>query len=68
VTGVGLGLVVAVCGIYLPVSAAHEAARYGAVGVAVAFVSWLVVLGLLLVVAAVVSAELPARLACRTGG
>lgn len=57
-TGVGLGLVVAVSGIYLPVSAAHEAARYGAVGVAVAFVSWLVVLGLLLVVAAVVGAEL----------
>jgi membrane protein len=50
-----------VSGVYLPLSAAHEAARYGAVGVTVAFVSWLVVLGLLLVVAAVVGAELARR-------
>ena len=58
VTGVGQAVVVAVSGLYLPVAVAHEAARYGAVGVAVAFVSWLVVLGVLLVVAAVLGAEL----------
>ncbi|GAY08069.1 YhjD/YihY/BrkB family envelope integrity protein [Pseudonocardia sp. N23] len=57
-TGVGQAVVVVVSGLYLPLVVGREAERYGLVGVAVALLSWLVVLGLLLVVSAVLSAEL----------
>jgi membrane protein len=47
-----------VAGLYLPVAIGHEADRYGLFGIAIALLSWLVVLGLLLVISAVLSAEL----------
>jgi len=56
--GAGQALVLALSGLYMPAVISHEAAKYGLVGVAVAVVSWLVILGLLLVLSAVVSAEL----------
>ncbi len=57
-TGIGQAVVLALSGIYLPVAISYEAAKYGIVGVAVAVVSWLLVLGLLLVLSATLSAEL----------
>jgi membrane protein len=57
-TGLGQVVVMAVSGLYLPQAVAHQAERFGAIGAAFVVVSWLVVLGLLLVVAAVVGAEL----------
>lgn len=57
-TGSGQVLVVVAVGLYLPAAVGRETARYGLIGVAVTLLSWLVVLGLLLVVSAVVSAEL----------
>jgi len=56
-TGIGQAVVILVSGVYLPIAIGHQADRYGLVGVAIALLSWLVVLGLLLVVSAVVSAE-----------
>jgi membrane protein len=56
--GAGQALVLALSGIYMPAVISHEAAKYGLVGIAVAVVSWLVILGLLLVLSAVFSAEL----------
>ena len=57
-TGVGQGVVLAVSTLYLPAALSREASRYGLLGVAVALLSWLVVLGLLLVLSAVLGAEL----------
>lgn len=57
-TGVGQAVVIGLSGVYVPAVVTREAGRYGAVGAAVALVSWLVVLGMLLVVAAVLGAEL----------
>ncbi|MBP2368581.1 membrane protein [Pseudonocardia parietis] len=57
-TGGGQVAVILVSGYYLPGAVNREAARYGMAGVAVALLSWLLVLGLLLVVSAVASAEL----------
>jgi membrane protein len=59
----GLGQVVfmLVSGLYLPVALAQQATRYGLIGMAVVLVSWLVVLGLLLVLAAALGAELRGR-------
>ncbi|MDN5915813.1 MAG: YihY/virulence factor BrkB family protein [Pseudonocardia sp.] len=57
-TGGGQTVVIMVSGVYLPAAVSREATRYGLIGVAMALLSWLVVLGLLLVVSAVVSAEL----------
>lgn len=57
-TGTGQVVVIMASGLYLPVAVGREAARYGTVGVAVAVLSWLLVLGLLLVGSAVVSSEL----------
>jgi membrane protein len=56
--GVGQALVLALSGLYMPVVISHEAEKYGLIGIAVAVVSWLVILGLLLVLSAVFSAEL----------
>jgi membrane protein len=56
--GVGQAVVIALSRIYLPAVISHEATKYGLVGIAVALVSWLVILGLLLVLSAVFSAEL----------
>ncbi|MFC5063756.1 YhjD/YihY/BrkB family envelope integrity protein [Actinomycetospora atypica] len=60
-TGVGQAVVVAVSATYLPAALSREASRYGLLGVAVALLSWLVVLGLLLVLSAVLGAELAER-------
>jgi membrane protein len=57
-TGAGQAGAILVSGLYLPIAISHEAERYGLVGVAIALLSWLVVFGLLLVVSAVLSAEL----------
>ncbi|WP_433782602.1 YhjD/YihY/BrkB family envelope integrity protein [Actinomycetospora sp. CA-101289] len=57
-TGVGQAVVVVVSRRLLPVAMTREAAKYGLLGVAVVLVSWLVVLGLLLVLSALLSAEL----------
>lgn len=57
-TGAGQAVVLVLSGIYLPAAVSREATRYGLIGVAVALVSWLVVLGLLLVLSAVLGAEL----------
>jgi membrane protein len=56
--GAGQALVLAVSGIYMPVVISYEAGKYGLIGIAVAVVSWLVILGLLLVLSAVFGAEL----------
>jgi membrane protein len=60
-TGVGQALVVAASAVYLPVALSRDASRYGLLGVAVALLSWLVLLGLLLVLSAVLGAELARR-------
>ena len=57
-TGAGQAGAILVSGLYLPIAISHGAERYGLVGVAIALLSWLVVFGLLLVVSAVLSAEL----------
>lgn len=57
-TGVGQAVVLGVAMLFLPVTIAHQAARYGLFGVAVAVVSWLLALGLLLVLSAVLGAQL----------
>jgi membrane protein len=44
-------------GIYLQPTIESQAQRYGLIGVAFVLVSWLIVLGLLIVLAAVLSAE-----------
>jgi membrane protein len=56
--GAGQALVIALSGLYMPAVISHEAEKYGLIGIAVAVVSWLVILGLLLVLSAVFSAEL----------
>lgn len=56
VAGLGQALVIAVSSAYLPVAISREAARFGLLGAAIVLVSWLVVLGLLLVLAAVLGA------------
>jgi membrane protein len=56
--GVGQALVFTLSGLYMPAVISHEAAEYGLVGIAVAVVSWLVIVGLLLVLSAVFGAEL----------
>jgi membrane protein len=56
--GAGQALVLAASGFYMPAVIAHEAAKYGLIGIAVAVVSWLVILGLLPVLSAIFSAEL----------
>jgi membrane protein len=58
ITGVGQSLVMLVSGLVVPAFVERESARYGLIGIAFVLVSWLVVLGVLLVVAAVTSAEL----------
>jgi membrane protein len=57
-TGVGQAVVLGVAMLFLPLTIAHQAARYGLFGVAVAVVSWLLALGLLLVLSAVLGAQL----------
>jgi membrane protein len=59
-TGVGQAVVLGVAVLFLPATIAHQAARYGLFGVAVAVVSWLLALGLLLVLSAVLGAQLAA--------
>ena len=58
VTGIGQAVVLVVSGIYLPLAVTHQADRYGLFGVAVALLSWLLLMGLLLVFSAVLGAEL----------
>ena len=60
ITGVGQSFVMLVSGLVVPAFIERESARYGLIGIAFVLVSWLVVLGILLVVAAVISAELTA--------
>jgi len=57
-TGAGQSVAIVVAGLHLSIAIGHEADRYGLFGIAIALLSWLVVLGLLLVVSAVLSAEL----------
>jgi membrane protein len=61
ITGVGQSLVMLVSGLIVPAFVERESARYGLIGIAFVLVSWLVVLGVLLAVAAVTSAELTAH-------
>jgi len=58
VTGIGTALTWLVSEIWLPRAFASQAETYGLIGVFVVLISWLILLALLLVVAAVVSAEL----------
>jgi membrane protein len=58
ITGVGQSLVMLVSGLVVPALVERESARYGLIGIAFVLVSWLVVLGILLVAASVTSAEL----------
>jgi membrane protein len=58
VLGAGQVVVTAVSGVYLQWAIQDQAHRYGLIGVSFVLVSWLIVLGLLLVVGAVVSAEM----------
>lgn len=59
--GVGQSVVMAVSGLYVPAAIDHQVARFGLIGMAFVLVSWLVVLGVLLVLAAVLSAEIAGR-------
>lgn len=61
ITGLGQAVLVLVSGIYLPIAVSHSTERLGIVGIAVALLSWLVILGLVLVVSAVTGAELTRR-------
>jgi membrane protein len=58
ISGVGQAGLILVSGIVVPLLLSHEVSRSGVVGIGIALVSWLVVLGWLLVVAAVLGAEL----------
>jgi membrane protein len=58
VTGAGQAALLLVSSIAVPLMFSHETTRYGIAGVGVALVSWLVVFGWMLVVAALVGAEL----------
>jgi membrane protein len=58
VLGVGQVAVTAVSGVYLQWAIEDQAGRYGLIGVAFVLVSWLIVLGLLVVLGAVLSAEM----------
>ena len=55
----GVAQVVAgqVSSIYLPIAMAHSTARYGAIGVTVSMVTWMIIIAAVLVGVAVVSAE-----------
>ncbi|ODU04341.1 MAG: hypothetical protein ABS81_10570 [Pseudonocardia sp. SCN 72-86] len=57
-TGIGQALLVTASGFIVPVAASRAADRLGLLGVATVLLSWLVVLGVLLVVSAVLGAEL----------
>jgi membrane protein len=56
--GCGQAVVIGLSAIYLPSAISDASAQYGLIGVAVPVISWLVVLGLLLVLSAIMSAEL----------
>ena len=56
--GCGQAVVFALSATYLPPAISGAAAEYGLIGVAVPVISWLVVLGWLLVLSAVLGAEL----------
>lgn len=58
VSGVGTVLVHFGSGLYMPRVIATNAARYGAIGITFAILTWLYVIGLVLVVGAVVGAQL----------
>ncbi|GAA4539424.1 YhjD/YihY/BrkB family envelope integrity protein [Pseudonocardia xishanensis] len=57
-TGVGQALLVAASGLVVPIATARSVDRLGLLGVATVLLSWLVVLGVLLVLSAVVGSEL----------
>ena len=56
--GCGQAVVLGLSGIFLPSAVSRASAEYGLIGFAVPVISWLVVLGLLLVLSAILSAEL----------
>ena len=56
--GCGQAVMLALSAFYLPSAISHASAEYGLIGVAVPVISWLVVLGVLLVLSAILSAEL----------
>jgi membrane protein len=56
--GCGQAVVLGLSAIYLPAAVSSASADYGLIGLAVPVISWLVVLGLLLVLSAILSAEL----------
>ena len=60
-TGAGQALLIVVSSVYVPVAVSRSAERLGILGIATVLLSWLVVLGLLLVVSAVSGAELVRR-------
>ncbi|GAA1863148.1 hypothetical protein GCM10009836_49390 [Pseudonocardia ailaonensis] len=57
-TGVGQALLVTASSLVIPIAVARSAERIGLLGVATILLSWLVVLGVLLVLSAVLGAEL----------
>jgi membrane protein len=57
VSGVGQTLVMAVSGVYVQEQIAEQSARFGLLGVAFVLMFWLIALGVLLVLGAVLSAE-----------
>jgi membrane protein len=59
-SGVGQVVVMTVSGVYVAGQIDQQAARFGLIGVAFVLVTWLIALGLLLVLGAVVGAELAA--------
>lgn len=58
ITGVGQAGLILVSAVVVPLMFSHETTRYGTAGVGVALVSWLVLFGWLLVVGALIGAEL----------
>jgi membrane protein len=58
VAGAGTAVIWSLSGIWLPRAFSSQAADYGLIGIFVVLISWLILLALMLVVAAVVSAEL----------
>jgi membrane protein len=67
VSGVGTVLVHVASGVYMPHVIATNAARYGAIGITFAIMTWLFLLGIVLVIGAVAGAQLGGARLVRRG-
>lgn len=68
VAGIGQQVVTVLSALWMPTLIANNTGRYGVIGVAFALLSWLLVIAVVLVVAAAVSAELGVKKEVSTAG